>query len=79
MGTAEDDEVIASGTPSNTEKKTAREKLSTAVMEITVDAKQRLSAFKTVCRGAFSDVGLDIVRVNRGMIAKNMNIVGERI
>jgi hypothetical protein len=41
-----------SGTPNKTARDAAREKFSTDVIEITVDARQRLKAFRSAWRGA---------------------------
>lgn len=43
-----------SGSPSVTASKAAKEKLSTVIVEITVEAKHRFSAFKTSQMGALS-------------------------
>jgi len=42
------------GSPSVTASKAAREKLSTVMMEITVDAKHKFNAFRTSQKGAES-------------------------
>lgn len=44
------------GSPSVTASKAAKEKLSTVMVEITVEAKQRFSAFKTSQMGALSSL-----------------------
>lgn len=56
-----------SGSPSVTASKAAREKLSTVMVEITVDAKQRFSAFKTSQKGAPSSLCLwGILEITKG-------------
>jgi hypothetical protein len=57
----------------------AREKLRTAVMEITVEAKQRFSAFRRVDMGAVFVVSCgNIERLKRGRTATTANRIGER-
>lgn len=61
-----------------TVKNPAKGKLSTVVIEMTVDAKQRLRAFRTVDIEAVSEVaGRRIARKTQGIAVKMMNKTGE--
>jgi len=68
------------GIPNNTASVAAREKLRTVVMEITVEARQRVKAFRRVGRGAvFVASSGDTVRPKRGRAAMMVNKIGEII
>jgi hypothetical protein len=78
MRTDGDGEDITSGNPMITAKDPAKGKLSTLVMDITVEAKQRLRAFKTMDIEAVSDVvGLRTARKRHGIAVRMMNKTGE--
>jgi hypothetical protein len=57
MGIDEEGEEMIRGMPSKTDKDAAREKLSRVTIDMTVEAKQRLSAFNTVHSGEVSLFG----------------------
>lgn len=64
---------MANGMPRNTARVAAKEKLSTVMIEMTVDAKQRLSALSTSERGAVSlgaDGMLNAVKKSKDRTAK---------
>lgn len=79
IGTDGDGEDITSGIPKITAKDPAKGKLSTLVIDMTVEAKQRLRAFRTVDIEAVSEVsGLGTVRKRHGIAVRMMNKTGER-
>jgi hypothetical protein len=79
MRTDGDGEDRTSGMPMNTAKDPAREKLSTLVIDMTVEEKQRLRAFSTVDIEAVSEVaGLGTARKKQGIAVRMMNKTGER-
>ena len=68
-----------SGIPMITVKEPAKEKLRTVVMDMTVDAKQRLRAFRTVDIEAVSEVaGRRTARKRQGIAVRMMNKTGDR-
>ena len=74
-----DGEDRTSGIPMITAKEAAKEKLSTLVIDMTVEAKQRLSAFRTVDTEAVSEVtGLGTERKEHGIAVRMMNKIGDR-
>jgi len=74
-----DEEDITSGIPMITAKEPAKGKLSTLVIDMTVEAKQRLRAFRTVDIEAVSEVvGLGTPRKRQGIAVRMMNKTGER-
>jgi hypothetical protein len=74
-----DGEDITSGIPMITAKDPAKGKLSTLVIDMTVEARQRLRAFRTVDIEAVSDVaGLGTVRKRHGIAVRMVNKTGER-
>jgi hypothetical protein len=74
-----DGEDRTSGIPMITAKEPAKEKLSTLVIDMTVEAKQRLSAFRTVDTEAVSEVaGLGTERKIHGIAVRMMNKIGDR-
>ena len=80
MRTDWDGEDRTSGIPMNTDKDPAKEKLSTLVMDMTVEAKQRLRAFRTIDIEAVSEVaGLGTARKRQGIAVRMMNKTGERV
>jgi len=71
------DEAI-SGSPSTIVNDAAREKLSTVIIDITVEVKHRLNALRTKDSGACSMLVFDGIKVaNIGMQAKTANTRGE--
>ena len=80
MRTDGDEEDRTSGIPKITAKDPAKEKLSTLVIDMTVEAKQRLRAFRTVDIEAVSEVaGLGTARKKQGIAVRMMNKTGERV
>jgi len=76
----EDGEDRTSGIPKITVKDAAKEKLSTVVIDITVDAKQRLRAFRTADIGAVSEVlGRGIARERQGIAVIMKNKTGDSV
>jgi hypothetical protein len=74
-----DGEDRTSGIPKITAKDPAKEKLRTLVIDITVEAKQRLRAFRTVDIEAVSEVaGLGTARKRQGIAVRTTNKTGER-
>ena len=74
-----DGEDKTSGIPKITVKDAAKEKLSTVVIDMTVDAKQRLRAFRTADIGAVSEVaGRGTARKQQGIAVIMMNKTGDR-
>jgi hypothetical protein len=68
-----------SGIPMIIAKDPAKEKLSTLVIDMTVEAKQRLRAFRTVDIEAVSEVaGPGIARKRHGIRVKMPNKIGDR-
>jgi hypothetical protein len=66
------------GIASNIVNVAASEKLRTVTMEITVEARHKLAAFRTAEVGAVSsDVCKGSVTDNRGIVAKNAKTTGE--
>ena len=79
MRTEGEGEDITSGIPKITAKDPAKGKLSTLVIDITVEAKQRLRAFRTVDIEAVSEVaGLGTAMKRQGIVVRMMNKIGER-
>lgn len=79
MRTEGEGEDITSGIPKITAKDPAKGKLSTLVIDMTVEAKQRLRAFRTVDIEAVSEVaGLGTVMKRQGIAVRMMNKIGER-
>jgi len=78
MGTDGDGEDRTSGIPMITAKDPAKGKLSTLVIDMTVEAKQRLRAFRTVDIGASEVAGLGTARKRQGIVVRMMNKTGER-
>ena len=73
----DEDEAI-SGSPSTIVNDAAREKLSTVIIDITVEAKHRLNALRTKDSGACSVLVFDGINVaNIGIQAKTANTRGE--
>ena len=67
-----EDDAAVSGTPMNTARVAAREKLSRDVMEMTAEVKHRLKALRTTDSGAFSGSGEGIRgRVSAGIAEKS--------
>lgn len=80
MRTDGDGEVRTNGSPMITAKDPAKEKLSTLVIDMTVEAKQRLRAFRTIDVEAVSEVaGLGTARKRQGIAVRMMNKTGERV
>ena len=74
-----DGEDITNGIPMITANDPAKGKLSTLVIDMTVEAKQRLRDFRTVDIEAVSDVaGLGTARKRQGIAVRMMNKTGER-
>ena len=74
-----DGEDRTSGIPMITAKDPAKEKLSTLVIDMTVEAKQRLRAFRTEDIEAVSEVAeLGTARERQGIAVRMMNKTGER-
>jgi len=66
------------GKVSDTVKAAASEKLRTVTMEITVEARHKLAAFKTADVGAASsDAGEAAALDNRGAAANKAKTIGE--
>jgi len=62
-----------------TAKDPVKEKLSTLVIDMTVEAKQRLSALRTIDIEAVSEVaGLGTVRKRHGIAVRMMNKTGDK-
>lgn len=79
MRTEGEGEDITSGIPKIIAKDPAKGKLSTLVIDITVEAKQRLRAFRTVDIEAVSEVaGLGTAMKRQGIVVRMMNKIGER-
>lgn len=75
-GTNED---ATRGKPRRTDKVAAREKLSSVMIDMTVEAKQRLSAFKIIDIEAASSLGgLESLIARRGTEENNKKIIGEK-
>lgn len=74
-----DGEDRTSGSPNITVKDTAKEKLSTVMIDMTVDAKQRLKAFRIADIEAVPDVnGSGTTRKRQGIAVRMMNKTGDR-
>ena len=74
-----DGEDRTSGIPMISARDPAKEKLSTLVIDMTVEAKQRLRAFRTVDIEAVSEVAeLGTARKRKGIAVRMMNKTGER-
>lgn len=79
MRTDGDGEDMISEIPMITAKDPAKGKLSTLVIDMTVEAKQRLRAFRTIDIEAVSDVvGLGTARKRHGIAVRMINKTGER-
>ena len=61
-----------------TAKDPAKEKFSTLVIDMTVEEKQRLRAFRTVDIEAASEVAGGTARKRQGIAVRMMNKTGER-
>ena len=74
-----DGEDRTSGIPMITAKDPAKGKLSTLVIDMTVEAEQRQSAFRTIDIEAVSEVaGLGTVRKRHGIAVRMMNKIGDK-
>ena len=79
MRTDGDGEDITSGIPKITAKDPANGKLSTLVIDMTVEAKQRLRTFRIVDIEAVSEVAeLGTAMKRQGIAVRIMNKIGER-
>lgn len=80
IGIDVDEEEMARGTPSKTDKVAAREKLSSVIMDMTVEAMQRLRAFRTTDIEAVSWLWADgSINASNGGDVVNTNVIGQRI
>ena len=79
MRTDGDGEDRTSGIPMTTAKDPAKGKLSTLVIDMTVEAKQRLRAFRTIDIEAESEVvGLGTARKRQGIAVRMTNKTGDK-